>query len=150
MEEYVYLTLTRKSEEFKKICDYLDKKIVDENLYRNGGTLNYSGLVYESDILIVCFKDNVPVGFNSVIELPEGYYIYQIAVSKEEKKKGIGKQLMQMIMDRAAANNKDIAAHVRDYNTASQKLFESLGFKVEIPGPNMLFILRGKKYTPSK
>ncbi len=150
MEEYVYMTLTPNSREFKKICDYLDKKIVEENLYKNGGTLNYSGLVYESDILIVCFKDKIPVGFNSIIDLPEGYYIYQIAVSNSEKQKGIGKQLMQIIIDQAATNNKGIAAHVRDYNTASQKLFESLGFTLAQPGANMLFLLKGKKYSPSK
>jgi hypothetical protein len=47
------MTIPKTSHIFNRICDYCDKKIVKENLSENGGTLNYSGIIFDSDILIV-------------------------------------------------------------------------------------------------
>ena len=87
MSKYIYMTIPTSSPIFNKICAYCDKRIVEENLSINGGTLNYSGIVYDSDIMIVCFDKTKPVAFNSIVELDDSLYIYQIAVKNSHKNK---------------------------------------------------------------
>ena len=77
MSKYIYMTIPKSSPIFNKLCNYCDKKIVTENLSINGGTLNYSGIVFDSDIMIVCFDKTKPVAFNSLVELEDSIYIYQ-------------------------------------------------------------------------
>ena len=114
---------------FYQICDYLEKNINRENLYRNGGTLKYTNLTYNSHILFVAFDNDIPVGYNSIWKNLEGYYVAQIAVKKEYQNKGIGTLMMQKIIEIAESENKYITAHVMNYNTASQKMFLGLGFE---------------------
>jgi ribosomal protein S18 acetylase RimI-like enzyme len=151
MSKYIYMTISKTSPIFNKICDYCDKKIVEENLSINGGTLNYSGIVYDSDILIVCLDKTTPIAFNSIVELNDCIYIYQIAVKNANKREGIGTELMQKAITIAEGKKKPVAAHVRDYNDASNHLFQKLGFTAVEPSSNTLYILdtikksRGKK-----
>lgn len=56
-------------------------------------------------------------------------YIYQIAVKKEYQGKGIGKTIMSEAIRIARKLNMDVSRHVKDYNIASKRMFESLGFK---------------------
>lgn len=150
MSKYNYITISRKSPLFKTICKYCDRKIVEENLSINGGTLNYSGIVYNSDYLIVCIDNNIPIAFNSIVELEDNIYINQIAVKNNRKKQGIATQLMQIAISMGESKEKAITAHVRDYNTASNHLFQKLGFQALKPGVNTLYILRTKTYKPGK
>lgn len=138
------MTLTKKSPLFYKICDYCNREIVQENLSINGGTLNYSGLVYDSDILIVCLDKTNPIAFNSIVELDDCLYIYQIAVQNKYKNQGIGTNLMQKAISIAETKEKTITAHVRDYNIASNTLFKKLGFDPIEPGSNTLYLLDTK------
>ncbi len=82
-----YITIHRTSPMFKMVCNYCDRTIVEENLRANGGTLNYSGIIYDSDYLILCLDKTLPIGFNSIVELEDSLYIYQIAVKNKEKNK---------------------------------------------------------------
>ncbi|MBR5370204.1 MAG: GNAT family N-acetyltransferase [Bacilli bacterium] len=116
------------TDEFLNICDYVEKNINRENLSANGGTLNYSNLTYSSDILFIAFDNNTPVGYNSVVKCDGGYYIYQIAVKKEYQGQGIGTDMLKEIVKIADEEGVFITAHVMNYNTASQKMFKSLGF----------------------
>ena len=151
MTKYIYMTIPKKSPLFNRICSYCDKHIVEENLSINGGTLNYSGIVYDSDIMIVCFDKTKPVAFNSLVELEDCIYIYQIAVQNTHKKEGIGTQLMQRAINIAEGKNKPVTAHVRDYNDASNHLFQKLGFDAIEPGSNTLYVLETKqKKDPTK
>lgn len=150
MSNYTYMTISSKSPIFNKICDYCDREIVQENLTINGGTLNYSGIIYDSDILIICFDKTLPVAFNSIVELDTCIYIYQIAVKNNYKRQGIGTELMQRAISIAKTKKKAITAHVRDYNEASNHLFQKLAFNAVEPGSNTLYVLETKKYKPGK
>lgn len=150
MSRYTYMTIPKTSHIFNRICDYCDKKIVKENLSENGGTLNYSGIIFDSDILIVCLDKTTPVAFNSIVELNDCLYIYQIAVKNTHKKQGIGETLMQKAITIAESKKKPVTAHVRDYNTASNHLFQKLGFTAIEPGSNTLYILETNKKTKGK
>lgn len=141
MTKHIYMTIPKKSPIFNRICAYCDKHIVQENLSINGGTLNYSGIVYDSDIMIVCFDKTKPVAFNSIVELEDCLYIYQIAVKNNNKQQGIGTELMQRAITIAKSKNKPVTAHVRDYNDASNHLFQKLGFEAVEPGSNTLYVL---------
>jgi GNAT superfamily N-acetyltransferase len=150
MSKYNYITISRKSPSFKTICTYCDRKIVEENLSINGGTLNHSGIIHDSDCLIVCFDKTTPIGFNSLKELDECLYVYQIAIKKEHKQQGIGTHLMDIAISIAKKKEKPITAHVRDYNTSSNHLFQKLGFEVLEPGSNTLYVLDPKQIKSPK
>jgi len=124
----IYCVKTPKSEDFLEICSQLEETVVKDNLRQNGGTLNFSNLTYHSDILIVGFEGNTPVAFNSLIIHGSSLYVYQIAVKKEYQEKGIGKYLIDRAKQLASTLNLDVTAHVKKYNIASQKMFESCGF----------------------
>ena len=118
-------------ESFEKICDYCEENINRENHSENGGMLNYKNLTYESDILIIAFKDDVPVAYNSMVVTNNGavLYVYQIAVKKEYQGNGIGTEIMKKAISIAKKLNMDVSAHARDYNIASRKMFNTLGFE---------------------
>lgn len=119
-----------KMDEFISLCSYLEANIVDENHSKNGGTLNYSNLTYYSDILLVAYKEDIPVAFNSLVfHKKDLLYCNQYVVKKEFQNKGIGKRIMESAMKIVDELNVDFSAHVKDYNIASQKVFTSLGFK---------------------
>ena len=150
MSKYNYMTISSKSPIFNRVCEYCDKKIVEENLRSNGGTLNYSGIIHDSDFLILCLDGPTPIGFNSIVELDDSLYIYQIAVQKSNKQQGVGTELMNIAIGIGSRKNKSITAHVRDYNIASNRLFQKLGFDIIEPGSNTLYMLKNKKKTPGK
>ena len=124
-----YIIVNKDDKRFKNVCNYIEKHIVKENLRENGGTLNFTNLTYNSDYLIICTKRFVPIGFNSIIQFDNNLYINQIGVKNKYKKQGIGTQMMQMVIDIATAADIAVSADVRDYNIASQKMFQSLGFE---------------------
>lgn len=150
MSKYIYMTIPKSSPIFNKLCNYCDKKIVTENLSINGGTLNYSGIVFDSDIIIVCFDKTKPVAFNSLVELEDSIYIYQIAVKNTHKNEGIGTELMQRAISIAKSKQKAVTAHVRDYNDASNHLFQKLNFNAIEPGSNTLYVLETINKTKGK
>lgn len=114
---------------FAKICDLLEKDIVKENLSVNGGTLNYAGLTYDSNPLLVAISNGEIIGFNSLVEYEDTYYIWQIAVKKKYQGQGVGTILMKKAMELAKEKDWDVTANVRDYNTSSKKMFLNLGFE---------------------
>ena len=114
---------------FINICNILEKDIVLENLSINGGTLNYTHLTYDSQVLLVAKDDNKKlVGFASLVLFDGTVYVYQIAVKKALQGRGIGTALVSKTIDIAKEANMDVTANVRDYNINSQKMFTNLGF----------------------
>ena len=124
-----FIMLNRESENFIEMCAQCELEIVLENLTKNGGTLNYFDLTYESDILILCLNEEKPIAFCSLVILDTaGVYVYQIAVKKEYQKMGIGKRMIEISQGIASNLGVSVSAHVKGYNIASQKMFESAGF----------------------
>ena len=126
--EFIISEMQPYDRNFRKTCKYLEKVIVKENLSTNGGTLNYSNLTYQSDLLLLASIDNKVIGFVSLIDDEDAYYVYQIAIKKEYQQKGIGSELIKKTLEIAKDNSKDVTANVMDYNTKSKKMFDKLGF----------------------
>ena len=57
---------------------------------------------------------------------------------------------MQRAISIAKDKKKSVTAHVRDYNTASNHLFQKLGFNAINPGYNTLYVLENKKQLYSE
>ena len=126
--------INSKYSSFKDTCDELEKKIVDENLEANGGTLKRTGLTYKADIIIFATLKGKKIGFASVYidKYPDGVYISQIAVKKGYQHLGVGESLVEACKRLAALYKKDLVADILDTNTKSQGLFKKTGFsKVE-------------------
>lgn len=124
-----YSIIKRDDVRFQKICEVCEREIVQENLRKNGGTLNFSGLTHDSQILILGSDNELPIAFCSlVVSDIVGMYVYQIAVKKEHQRKGIGKEMINITKDLAHSLNLNVSAHVRTYNENSINLFEKSGF----------------------
>ena len=146
------------SKAFDDLCDDIEENITADNLVINGGTLNYSGLTYYSEILLVAYNDEEePVGYNSIVRDSNGLYIYQIAVKKSYHRNGIGTLMLREAIKIAEEEGASfVTAHVMDYNIASQTMFLHLGFKkvseeVRKDGKvNGFYILNVKEIEPPK
>ena len=116
-------------DDFDDICGECEENIVKPNLRINNGTLNFNGLLYGSDILLICKDNDKIVGYNSVVIKKNSLYINQIAVLPNYKKQGIGKKMMECVIDISNKVGLPLCAHVRSYNEASLAMVKSLGFE---------------------
>ena len=128
-KNYKVFRIEPDNDSFDNICSYVEDKINKENLYENGGTLNYSGLTFHSDVLFIAAIDKIPIGYVSIVTNGDSYYVFQIAIKKEYQQKGIGTALMNQVIDMADSDGMEVTANVMDYNTNSKKMFTSLGFE---------------------
>ena len=76
---------------------------------------------------IYVYEDNNILGFVHIENHYEITDIINIAVDKEYQGKGIGKSLLQYVIDNTNADK--ILLEVKDNNISAIKLYESLGFK---------------------
>ena len=120
-----------------QFATYLDKNksIVNEceeiatcHNIKNGGTLHFSGLVGDSDVIICAKHNNKVIGYVCLKYydcLPNGIYIEQIAVSKEYMQKGVGTKLLNNAKHYSAQKGvKSMYANCRISNISSNKLFK--------------------------
>lgn len=85
----------------------------------------------ESDLskYIVAKQENQIVGFAGVIILPDDVEITNIVTKKSERKKGIGKILLDKLIQMAFELEKDISLEVNEKNEAAINLYKKAGFK---------------------
>lgn len=85
----------------------------------------------ESDLskYIVAKQENQIVGFAGVIILPDDVEITNIVTKKLERKKGIGKLLLDKLIQMAFELEKDISLEVNEKNEAAINLYKKAGFK---------------------
>ena len=85
----------------------------------------------ESDLskYIVAKQENQIVGFAGVIILPDDVEITNIVTKKSERKKGIGKLLLDKLIQMAFELEKDISLEVNEKNEAAINLYKKAGFK---------------------
>jgi ribosomal protein S18 acetylase RimI-like enzyme len=111
------------------------EKIVDSHHVSNGGMLKYKGLVGRSDMLVTARdeQDNI-VGFVALVKDFYGIrdiYVYQIAVSKDCLKQGVGNQMIGFIKENIKGYYY-LTADVRKDNVPSNHLFSKLGFTKKV------------------
>lgn len=83
-------------------------------------------------------ENDVPIGRLYVNRLQDDVRIMDIALLSEHRRRGIGKMLLQEILDAARAEGKSVSIHVETFNPALH-LYERLGFKqIDTNGPYLL------------
>lgn len=85
----------------------------------------------ESDLskYVVAKENEKIVGFAGVILLPDDVEITNIVTKKSERKKGIGKLLLDKLIKMAFELKKDISLEVNEENLAAINLYKKSGFE---------------------
>lgn len=85
----------------------------------------------ESDLskYVVAKENGKIVGFAGVIILPDDVEITNIVTKKSERKKGIGKILLDKLIKMAFELKKDISLEVNEENFAAINLYKKSGFE---------------------
>lgn len=78
---------------------------------------------------IVAKKENQIVGFAGIIILPDDVEITNIVTKKSERKKGIGKLLLDKLIQIAFSLKKCISLEVNEENEVAINLYKKAGFK---------------------
>ena len=121
---FIYLNSDNK--DFNKYCKLLRETIIEENLAENGGTLKSPKVIWNCTELLLAIELDTIIGFIATKIKDNKIFISQIAVKKSHQQQGIGKKLVNNLMEKY--RNQDITCNVRKFNTSSQKMFESLRF----------------------
>ena len=112
-------------EDFEKIQSILQTEF-DE--FWTPGILK-SELENELSRYIVAKENDNIVGFAGIINLPDDVQITNIVTKKSERKKGIGKLLLDKLIQMAFALEKDISLEVNEKNIAAINLYKKAGFE---------------------
>jgi len=87
-------------------------------------------ILYKYDSFVVVLNDNLVGYIISKIAYPETH-ILNLTVKKNFRKKGIGKDLIELIIsDARLRNSENIILEVRADNTDAQSLYKKLNFEV--------------------
>lgn len=78
--------------------------------------------------LVIETMEGTPLGRIYIDRGPEDIRLVDIALMPEHRGKGLGRILLQEILDEAAAKGQSVSIHVEHYNPA-MRLYESLGFR---------------------
>lgn len=115
-----------KLEDFEEIKDILQTEF-DEFWKPN---ILKSELESELSKYIVAKINNVIVGFAGIIILPDDVEITNIVTKKIERKKGIGKLLLDKLIEMAKETKKEtISLEVNEKNIPAIKLYKKFDFK---------------------
>lgn len=108
----------------------------------------------ESDLskYVVAKENEKIVGFAGVIILPDDVEITNIVTKKTERKKGIGKLLLDKLIEMAFTLKKDISLEVNEKNEAAISLykkaeFEEVGIRKKYYNGCENAIIMTKKFT---
>lgn len=82
-----------------------------------------------SEYVVAVENDNI-VGFAGIIITPDDTQITNIVTKKSKRQKGIGKQLLEKLIDMTKKHNKNsISLEVNEKNISAINLYKNLGFK---------------------
>lgn len=113
------------------LCDFEEIKDVlqtDFDEFWTAGVLK-SELESELSKYVVAKENEKIVGFAGVIILPDDVEITNIVTKKSERKKGIGKLLLDKLIQMAFELEKDISLEVNEKNEAAISLYKKADFK---------------------
>lgn len=115
-----------KIDDFEKIKDILQKDF-DEFW---APSILKSELENELSRYIIAEKNDEILGFAGIIILPDDVEITNIVVRKSERKKGIGKLLLDKLIEMSKSIGKEcISLEVNEKNEIAIKLYEKFGFE---------------------
>ena len=83
----------------------------------------------ENSVFLMAFEDETPIGYVGLSTILDEGYMGNLGVVEEYRRKGIGKALMnELINECKAMDSAFVTLEVRASNTPAVKLYESLGF----------------------
>src|SRR5947207_962373 len=88
---------------------------------------HYEQYYPDADFLVV-EAEGRPIGRIYIDRGPDEILLVDIALMPDQRGKGIGRQMMQELLDEAAAAGKNVVIHVERYNPALH-LYQRLGFE---------------------
>ena len=113
-------------EDYEKIKDNLQKDFDDFWTH----TILKSELENEMSKYIVAKENDNIVGFAGIIVLPDDIEITNIVTKKSERKKGIGKLLLEKIIEMSRETKKEfISLEVNEKNEIAINLYMKFGFE---------------------
>ena len=128
-KKYNYVQITKDDVEDMDEC----RQIMNSNLVRSGGILQYEGALDDSDIVLCAKYGSKPIGYICLRKydvLENAYYIEQIAVTENHRQLGIGKHLVdEAIKITRDASLSKIYANCKKINLKSQSLLKNCGFE---------------------
>lgn len=114
---------------FKETVLEINKKDYSANQVRDWASCGEDELRWEAQITkfnhFVCENENQIIGFYSINNTG---FIKSMFVSKDHQRHGIGKKMMQKIIDNTSSNN--IKSLKSEVSITAKPFFESFGFKV--------------------
>jgi len=119
-----------------------DLKWILEESFEGWYLRHSTGMLLKIETVRAAMSQGNPVGLVMLKKLENGAgYVYYIAVAKSQRKKGIGKLLLEDALEGFKAGKvKEIFASVESDNESSEALFASEGFKQtsfgEVAGKN--------------
>lgn len=112
-------------EDFEKIKEILQ---IDFDEFWTPNILK-SELENDLSKYIAAIQNDDIVGFAGIIILPDDVEITNIVTKKSERKKGIGKLLLDTLIQMAFKLKKDISLEVNEKNEEAISLYKKAGFK---------------------
>lgn len=112
-------------------CDFEEIKDILQTDFDEFWTPGVLKSELESDLskYVVAKENEKIVGFAGIIILPDDIEITNIVTKKTERKKGIGKLLLDKLIEMAFALKKDISLEVNEKNEAAINLYKKVEFK---------------------
>ena len=112
-------------------CDFEEIKDILQTDFDEFWTPGVLKSELESDLskYIVAKENEKIIGFAGIIILPDDVEITNIVTKKTERKKGIGKLLLDKLIEMAFALKKDISLEVNEKNEAAINLYKKAEFK---------------------
>ncbi len=107
------------------------KEIATALSVRNGGILQYEDAAEESDVIITAEISGKIAGYICLrsYDVLDGIYFEQIAVKKEYRRRGIGKELVRRALEYAKDHGfSKVYANCKKINNASKALLQKTGF----------------------
>ena len=135
-------------------CDFEEIKDILQTDFDEFWTPGVLKSELESDLskYIVAKENEKIIGFAGIIILPDDVEITNIVTKKTERKKGIGKLLLDKLIEMAFTLKKDISLEVNEKNEAAISLykkaeFEEVGIRKKYYNGCENAIIMTKKFT---
>lgn len=127
------LTYTKASEEDTEYLLWLRKETMTEHLNNAGMEVNEENLLgrikHHFEQAKIILLNNQKIGLLKLVENETEIEIHQIQIEPKHQNKGIGKEIIQTVIQNASKNDIPVKLSVLKANKA-QNLYKNLGFEI--------------------
>jgi N-acetylglutamate synthase-like GNAT family acetyltransferase len=127
------LTYQKASKEDMEFLLWLRKQTMTEHLLYAGKEVNEENLLdrikYHFEDAKIILSKNQKIGLLKLVENETEIEILQIQIEPNHQNKGIGKEIIQVIIQKASTKNIPVKLSVLKVNKA-QNLYKTLGFEI--------------------